>query len=236
MPHRTTNIAGLSPILLTHLHPLALLTSYFLQFPSLVASPPSTLFSSVFPLTMIQVAYAVLCLDNAALPHGHSTSTTEKKSKSGSLRPKKADSASSGGIAGHILPISLSLLLTTTLFTSLITILLFLFGAPFTTHHSHTILTATHISLLIAFPLIYVHKLDSQKWSEILSFTLPLDEVFAATVGGMIGSWCGAVPIPLDWDEPWQKWPCTILTGAYLGYVVGKFMGMYVVKGKKLVF
>ncbi|RPB19539.1 hypothetical protein L211DRAFT_842619 [Terfezia boudieri ATCC MYA-4762] len=105
MPHRATNIAGLSPILLTHLHPLALLTSYFLQFPSLMASPPSTLFSSVFPLTAIQVAYAVLCLDNVALPHGHSTSTTEKKSKSGSFRLKKADSASSGGIAGHILHI-----------------------------------------------------------------------------------------------------------------------------------
>lgn len=52
----------------------------------------------------------------------------------------------------------------------------------------------------------------------------------------MIGAWCGAVPIPLDWDEPWQKWPVTILTGAYLGYVVGKFAGMYVVGGKKLVF
>ena len=65
---------------------------------------------------------------------------------------------------------------------------------------------------------------------------LPLDEVFAASVGTMIGAWCGAIPIPLDWDKPWQQWPCTILTGAYLGYVVGKFMGMYVVGGKKLVF
>ena len=105
MPHRTTkpNIIGLSPTLLTHLHPLILLTSYFLQFPSLVASPPSTLVSSLFPLTAIQIAYAVLCLDGAAHPHGHPTSSTDKKSKPGSLRPRKADSASSGGITGQIL-------------------------------------------------------------------------------------------------------------------------------------
>jgi len=103
MPHRTSikpNIIGLSPTLLTHLHALILLTTYFLQFPSLVASPPSTLFSSLFPLTAIQIAYAVLCLDGAAHPHGHLSSSSEKKPKLGALRPKKADS---GRIADQIL-------------------------------------------------------------------------------------------------------------------------------------
>lgn len=133
-------------------------------------------------------------------------------------------------------PVTLSLLLSTTLGTAIITLLLMLFGAPFTTHFQHTLLASSHMSLLLAFPLIYVHKLDSSKWSEIFAFTLPLDEVFGATVGAMIGAWCGAVPIPLDWDEPWQKWPVTILTGAYLGYAVGKFAGIYVVNGKRLVF
>ena len=28
--------------------------------------------------------------------------------------------------------------------------------------------------------------------------------VFYPAVGAMIGAWAGAIPIPLDWDRPWQ--------------------------------
>lgn len=93
-----------------------------------------------------------------------------------------------------------------------------------------------HLALLIVFPLVYTHKLDSAKWHDIFALTLPLDEVFAAAVGTMIGAWCGAVPIPLDWDQPWQQWPLTVVTGAYIGNVVGKLAGIYLLNGKRLVF
>lgn len=34
----------------------------------------------------------------------------------------------------------------------------------------------------------------------------------------------------------WQKWPVTIVTGAYLGYALGKILGGTVFKGKKIMF
>lgn len=36
-------------------------------------------------------------------------------------------------------------------------------------------------------------------------------------------------------DREWQKWPVTIVTGAYGGYVVGKLLGG-VLKGRKILF
>jgi len=43
-------------------------------------------------------------------------------------------------------------------------------------------------------------------------------------VGCLAGGWFGAVPIALDWDREWQKWPCTVLWGAVLGWGVGRIL------------
>jgi phosphatidylinositol glycan class F len=109
-----------------------------------------------------------------------------------------------------------------------------LFGAPITSHLPHTILSSAHIALLAIFPLIYVHGADSQKWREVVSAYSPLDEVFGGALGAFLGAWVGAVPIPLDWDREWQKWPVTIVTGAYLGYTIGKIAGGWIFRGKKI--
>ena len=61
-----------------------------------------------------------------------------------------------------------------------------------------------------------------------------MDEVFGGTVGCVVGAWLGAVPIPLDWDREWQSWPVTIVTGAYAGYVLGKMLGGWVLKGRRI--
>lgn len=53
-------------------------------------------------------------------------------------------------------------------------------------------------------------------------------------MGTCIGAWLGAVPIPLDWDREWQKWPVTILCGMYGGYLVGKLIGGTIAFGKRL--
>jgi hypothetical protein len=37
-------------------------------------------------------------------------------------------------------------------------------------------------------------------------------------------------------DRAWQKWPVTIITGAYIGYAVGKLLGGTLLKGKKIMF
>ena len=33
-------------------------------------------------------------------------------------------------------------------------------------------------------------------------------------------------------DRDWQKWPVTIITGAYIGWVIGHLAGRYVFHGK----
>lgn len=37
-------------------------------------------------------------------------------------------------------------------------------------------------------------------------------------------------------DREWQKWPITIVTGAYLGWGIGSFAGGYLFRGKRIKF
>ncbi len=108
-----------------------------------------------------------------------------------------------------------------------------LFGAPFLTHSAHTVLCAAHLAVLALFPLFYVHGVDGAAWAAVGGFGAPLDETFGGLVGGVVGAWLGAVPIPLDWDREWQRWPVTILCGLYGGYVLGRAVGGTVVWGKR---
>lgn len=90
------------------------------------------------------------------------------------------------------------------------------------------------MSSLAIMPLVYVHGVDALRWRDVVAFMSPADEVFGAAVGTMVGAWVGAVPIPLDWDREWQKWPVTIISGAYVGWALGKLVGGTVLKGKRL--
>ena len=125
----------------------------------------------------------------------------------------------------------LSLVLTLTLSAPVLYIIVILFGAPLTTHLPHTFLLALHLALLTTPQLYYAHGLDAQAWLKIASLQLPIDELFGMSLGACIGSWIGAIPIPLDWDRDWQRWPVTIVTGMYIGAVVGKLAGGYLFKG-----
>lgn len=79
-----------------------------------------------------------------------------------------------------------------------------------------------------------MHGYEGKTWREVVALWSPIDEVYGATLGAFVGAWAGAVPIPLDWDREWQKWPVTIVTGAYLGYVLGKLAGRWLLKGKRI--
>ena len=37
-------------------------------------------------------------------------------------------------------------------------------------------------------------------------------------------------------DREWQKWPITIVAGAYAGCVIGKVVGGYLLRGKRIEF
>lgn len=131
-------------------------------------------------------------------------------------------------------PASLSFILTFTLSAPLLCIIVILFGAPLTTHHPQTLLLALHLALLTTPQLYYAHGLDTPTWLRVVSLQLPIDEVYGMSLGACVGAWIGAIPIPLDWDREWQKWPVTIVVGLYAGAVLGKLAGGYLCKGMKI--
>ncbi|KAJ4362440.1 Glycosylphosphatidylinositol (GPI) anchor assembly protein [Neocucurbitaria cava] len=215
--------------LYTHVHPILVLSLYAYKFTSLVADPVPTLLSTLAPLAVLQIAYVAACLP----PTGGTPAI--KKQKPGEKRgrvPGKLES----GLNAKLVPAFLSLLLTTLAATPLLTATLVLFGAPVTTHHLHTLLCGAHIALLSTLPLVYVHGVTGETWRQAVALLLPIDEVYGALLGTVLGAWLGAVPIPLDWDREWQKWPVTIVTGAYIGYATGKLLGGTLLKGKKIMF
>src|SRR5262245_27639402 len=100
----------------------------------------------------------------------------------------------------------LSLLLTA-IATPFIHFLFVLFGAPFVDHIPQTLLCAAHLSILGLFPVFYARGVDHNALIELAGASAPLDETFGALIGAVLGAWLGAIPIPLDWDREWQKWP-----------------------------
>ena len=48
----------------------------------------------------------------------------------------------------------------------------------------------------------------------------------ASAFGACVGAWFGALPIPLDWDRAWQKWPVSVVRGMTLGHLVGATMAI----------
>ncbi|PGH04782.1 phosphatidylinositol glycan, class F [Blastomyces parvus] len=203
-----------------HIHPLLLLSCFALSFRALVDDPVSTLLGSLAPLALMQGIYVIICLPAA---------TGGSSGDGGSPKGRNTGSGKTGArkrLGGaKIIPALLSINLPVILGTPLLSICLILFGAPFTTNLPATILCAAHMSILAGTSLIYVHGTDGAVWQEIWGISHAIDAVWGGTVGVGLGAWFGAVPIPLDWDRPWQTYPITIITGAYIGYVLGYMVG-----------
>ncbi|KAF4308020.1 GPI biosynthesis protein Pig-F [Botryosphaeria dothidea] len=210
----------------THIHPFLVVSIFALQFNGIVEDPVSSLFNALIPLSVLQVVYAILCLPAAG----------SSSSKSSGTRRKGAGGKAEAGVGSKVSTAVLSLILSTIAGVPLVTIILILFGAPLTTRLGHTVLCAAHIAYLAAVPTIYAFGVDGAKWRELVALMVPVDEVFGAAIGTIFGAWAGAVPIPLDWDREWQKWPVTIVCGAYTGYAAGKFLGGVLLRGKTFAF
>ncbi|EEH07493.1 phosphoethanolamine transferase PIGF [Histoplasma capsulatum G186AR] len=233
-PHPPTSILS-SPLAQTyaHIHPLLLLSLFALRFRALVDDPVSALLGSLAPLALMQGVYVIVCLP--ATTGGGSGDSGLGKGRSGGGGGGGGGSAAPG-VSGKIgarkriggakvIPALLSVTLPLILGTPLFAICLILFGAPFTTDLPATTLCAAHMSILAGTSLIYVHGTDGAVWREIWGISRAIDAVWGATVGVGLGAWFGAVPIPLDWDRPWQTYPITIVTGAYIGYALGYMAG-----------
>ncbi|EEA27324.1 Glycosylphosphatidylinositol (GPI) anchor assembly protein [Talaromyces marneffei ATCC 18224] len=218
----------------SHVHPTILLALYSLRFSSLVSDPVSTLSSDLPLYTGLQVAYVITCLPQAGSSHQHHShgeagpgevADVKKTPSSSGKRKRHAASSKSDTISQKLTAAFIALTLTFLPGTPVLSLLLILFGAPFTTHTAHTVLCAAHMALLTVTPLVYVHGVDGNVWKQVWAFTRPADAVWGGALGACVGAWLGAVPIPLDWDRPWQAYPITILTGAYIGFAVGQLVG-----------
>lgn len=119
-------------------------------------------------------------------------------------------------------------------------VLVVLTGAPFTTHIPQTILFSTILAIMIFTKAVILFDLDSSKWAPLVPSAdgtqtedqseqksphphVKLGDTGLEGIvwGTMIGAYAGAIPIPLDWDRDWQKWPVTVHLGACIGLVVG---------------
>ncbi|KAK6329684.1 Glycosylphosphatidylinositol (GPI) anchor assembly protein [Orbilia brochopaga] len=200
-------------------HPVVLLAALYASFASLVRNPPIFLLRLLPIVAAVQIAHASACLGSS----NNKTPSSGGKKKS---RPATTKGKSEVGSGASVLPALLSLLLAALIGTPVMFAVMVLLGAPITSHLAHTALCAAHLSLLAGYPLIYSYDVQGSKWRGIFSLSLPIDEVYGGALGACLGAWLGAVPIPLDWDREWQKWPVTIIAGMYAGYAVGRLGGL----------
>jgi len=109
-----------------------------------------------------------------------------------------------------------------------------LFGAPMTELVTQTMTWSVIQSMFVVLPLAAARKFEIHLWKRVYALN-DARSVFElcsswAGIGSIIGAWFGACLIPLDWDEPWQKWPITLIYGGSLGFVVGHVVGYYQIK------
>jgi len=102
-----------------------------------------------------------------------------------------------------------------------------LFGAPLTVEVNETFHLAALAASLSLWPCIFTYGLQWESWvTSICVFEgSPLTGIDGCVSlggkGALLGLWMGAIPIPLDWDRPWQQWPTTCVIGTLIGHVVG---------------
>ncbi|KAI6904386.1 hypothetical protein KC318_g7705 [Hortaea werneckii] len=210
--------------LYSNLHPILLFSILAFSFKTLVHDPVNTLLGLAPTIAILQALYCVICLPSTGQTPPPVRKPGEKK------KPQKAGQ----DIWAKIVPAFLSLTLTLFLSAPLFFLLAILFGAPLTSHLLHTLFLALHLALLTTPQLYYAHGLEAPKWLQLVSLQLPVDEVLGMSLGACVGAWVGAIPIPLDWDREWQKWPVTVVVGMYGGAVLGKLLGGWVFKGRKI--
>ncbi|KAG8807062.1 hypothetical protein FRC19_006886 [Serendipita sp. 401] len=121
--------------------------------------------------------------------------------------------------------------------------LILILGAPITTHIRHTYALALLLSILSVYaparcltvPLFNGSAKDQTlraKWSRLFTNLKAKSRAERAllypSLIAVFGAWCGAYPLALDWDRPWQAWPLTPAAGAIIGYIVGSFASIFV--------
>lgn len=104
------------------------------------------------------------------------------------------------------------------------------FGAPLLALWQETASFCVLVVLLTAYPCLLVLGPSLSSLSTLYTSgdtdSCPLGAtLYLNSVCSLAGAWLGAVPLPLDWDRPWQAWPITCCLGAVAGHVAGNILG-----------
>ena len=115
-----------------------------------------------------------------------------------------------------------------------------LMGAPILTDVIRTFLFSIYI-VLIGFTPIIINLKGNLR--EIYNFIFendfyPREKFLMKNLiwGTVIGAWLGAIPIPLDWDRWWQRWPITCLVSSTMGAgisLIGSYLWLWIRKRQK---
>jgi len=100
------------------------------------------------------------------------------------------------------------------------------FGAPVLSSWYETGSFCVLICLLTAYPCLLVLGPTSlvSVWTSTEDNPLH-STLYLNSVCSLAGAWLGAIPLPLDWDRPWQAWPITSCLGAVAGHVAANVLG-----------
>ena len=130
-------------------------------------------------------------------------------------------------------------------------VVLIAFGAPLTKTVSETFHLAVLLTSLTTLPCSLVLGMNASSWCRLFLLnstdessgggSAPDEEkvllragkqlrpvernLWWCCTGAVVGVWLGAVPIPLDWDRPWQAWPISCVIGTLVGYSCGALCG-----------
>ena len=116
------------------------------------------------------------------------------------------------------------------LFWLLIAYIVICLGAPFLSEHFKTASFVTSLCLNSVWPLILIEgpEVDNiLKAMQGKDLDLLGKILYRNALGGLLGAWLGAIPIPLDWDRPWQAWPLSCVLGTFALSFVSHIWSFY---------
>lgn len=141
-------------------------------------------------------------------------------------QPKKQKKGDSGSGLVVLFSALGSLVLSGPVFVALI-----LMGAPLASHLVETFLLAVHLLMVAVYPVLVYVRLDFELLGRLFEVdnvyhTVLHNQVLSSSFFAVVGTWLGVIPIPLDWDRPWQQWPITLLAGGYVGAFFGGLVSL----------